>query len=145
MSMETKSAKQSTRSNSFSNFHKKPGALLLSAAVVLVGVVLAIMFFLPKGERIDADGYQVVHMTSGQTFFGKLQNTSGDYLVLKTPYTAQDAKATETDTQAQTTLLKVSQQAYGPQDALSLKSDQVLFWQNLREDSKVTKAIESKQ
>lgn len=124
--------------------YQKPGSLIITTGVVLIGAVLAVMFLVPTGERINNGGYQVVYMTTGQTYFGKLQNSGGEYLVLKDPYTAQDVAA-EAGSQVQTTLLKVSQQAYGPEDTMSLKSDQVLFWQNLRSDSKVTKAIESKQ
>ena len=121
-----------------------PGAIVLTAVVIVIGALLAVNYLLPHGQRINGNGYQVVYMTSGQAYFGKLQNTEGDYLVLKSPYTAQDVKADE-KTPAQTTLLKVSQQTYGPEDVMSLKSSQVLFWQNLRSDSKVTKAIEAKQ
>ena len=65
---------------------------------------------------------------------------------MKDPYTAQSvaAKQGETQTGATTTLLKVSQQVYGPQDSIAIKSDQVSFWQNLRSDSKVTAAIKQK-
>mgnify|MGYP000970491393 FL=1 len=125
--------------------YKQPGAVMITAAIVLVGALLGLMLLVPKGERIKAGQYQVVYTTSGQAYFGKLQNTGGDYLVLKSPYTAQEVKGTDEKSQPQTTLVKVSQQAYGPEDVMSLKSEQVLFWQNLRPDSKVAKAIESKQ
>lgn len=127
----------------------KPGTLVAAAIVIIIGGLLAGIFLLPKGERIDANGYQVVYMATGQAYFGKLQNTEGNYLVIDQPYTAQNVtpttEAAPTNQQASTTLLKVSQQAYGPQDSISLSKDQVLFWQNLRSDSKVAKAIESKQ
>lgn len=122
----------------------RPGYLLLVLIIVVAGAILAVMFILPKGERVNAGGYQVVYMTSGQAYFGKLKNTGGDYLVLDTPYTAQDVKPEgEENVQTSTTLVKVSQQQYGPTEAMSLKSDQVLFWQNLRDDSKVTQAIKN--
>jgi len=111
--------------------------------LIIIGGALAALFFIPKGERVNSDGYQVVYMTSGQAYFGKLKNTSGDYLVLNTPYTAQDVKSEGEDAQTSTTLLKVSQQQYGPEEAMSLKADQVLFWQNLRDDSKVSQAIKN--
>lgn len=112
-------------------------------ALIIIGGVAAAFVFLPKGERINADGYQVVYMTSGQAYFGKLKNTSGEYLVLATPYTAQDVKGEGDNVQSSTTLVKVSQQQYGPTEVMSLKSDQVLFWQNLRDDSKVAQAIKN--
>lgn len=144
---EKTAANRRTRTYGPRQLYTKPGALILTAVIVVVGGLLAITL-LPKEERINSSGYQVVYMTSGQAYFGKLQNTSGEYLVLKTPYSAQDVQSNTTGKKAAqptTTLLKVSQQAYGPEDAMSLKSDQVLFWQNLRDDSKVTKAIENKQ
>lgn len=126
---------------------------MLIVVVVLVLLALATVSLLkPKTERIDTGKYQVVYMASGQAYFGKLRNTEGAYLVLDTPYTAQDVKPptaegedaeVETPAQSSTTLLKVSSQQYGPTETISLKSDQVLFWQNLRDDSKVSQAIKS--
>lgn len=128
------------------SLYKKSGGLIITIVVIIAGAMLAAYFFLPKGERVNSSGYQVVYMTSGQAYFGKLKNTSGEYLVLTTPYTAQDVKPEgEEDVQTSTTLVKVSQQQYGPTEVMSLKSDQVLFWQNLRDDSKVTEAIKNAQ
>ena len=127
-------------------FYKKPGALIITCLIVLIGAVITVSFLLPKGERINSSGYQVVYMTSGQVFFGKLKSTEGNYLVLDTPYTAQDVQPEgKKQAAASTTLVKVSQQQYGPTETMSLKSNQVLFWQNLRDDSKVVQAIKSKQ
>ena len=125
------------------NFYKHQGALMLSLAIIIAGSIFALLFLLPKGERINSGGYQVVYMSTGQAYFGKLKNTDGDYLVLSTPYTAQDVKGEGENAQSSTTLIKVSQQQYGPDEAMSLKSEQVLFWQNLRSDSKVSQAIKN--
>lgn len=125
-----------------------PGMFLIPAVVVLIGALLAGFFLLPKGERINTSGYQVVYMATGQAYFGQLQNTSGEYLRLKSPYSAQDVNSSDSengDTKSSTTLLKVSRQQYGPEDMMSLKSEQVLFWQNLRDDSKVVQAIKSSE
>jgi hypothetical protein len=135
------SNKPSIKKPHLRTLHKAPGVLLLMLGFVIIGGALAVLFFIPKGERIKSDGYQVVYMTSGQAYFGKLKNTSGDYMVLDTPYTAQDVKGEGENAQTSTTLVKVSQQQYGPEEAMSLKTDQVLFWQNLRSDSKVSQAI----
>lgn len=128
--------------------YDRPGALILTAVIVFVGALIAWQLLLPKGEHINPDEYQIVVTTSGKTYFGKLRSATGDYLVLEHPYTTQ-AIASSSDNkqpdQSQTALLKLSQQIYGPEDVLSIKSEQVLFWQNLRPDSKVAKAIESKQ
>lgn len=135
-------SRRAKSSHGLKRFYRKSGASILTAIVVVLGALVAVYFLLPQGERINNNGYQVVYMTTGQAYFGKLKNTGGSYLVLDTPYTAQDVKPEgEESIQTSTTLVKVSQQQYGPEEAMSLKSDQVLFWQNLRDDSKVAQAI----
>ncbi len=137
------------REGRWSTILKKEGLLLIVASIVAMAVVAVVVSGLLHNklmQQIDKNSYQVVYLTNGQAYFGKLQNTGGEYLVMKDPYTAQSvaAKQGETQTGATTTLLKVSQQVYGPQDSIAIKSDQVSFWQNLRSDSKVTAAIKQK-
>ena len=67
---------------------------------------------------------------------------------METPYTAQEIKTiSEQSTEAspQTTLIKVSDQLYGPKDSIAIRADNVSFWQNLRDDSEVVQAIKSKK
>ncbi len=131
---------------SLTSLYKNPVALASTLVLIGLGIVLIWTYLIPKGEQVNTDGYQVVYMTTGQAYFGKLKNTTGEYLVLDNPYTAQDVSpddSKEEAAQTSTTLLKVSQQQYGPEDVLSLKSDQVLFWQNLRDEGKVTEAIKA--
>ena len=137
------------REGRWSTILKKEGLLLIVASIVAMAVVAVVVSGLLHNklmQQIDKNSYQVVYLTNGQAYFGKLQNTGGEYLVMKDPYTAQSvaAKQGETQTGATTTLLKVSQQVYGPQDSIAIKGDQVSFWQNLRSDSKVTAAIKQK-
>lgn len=117
------------------------------ALIVALGFVAAWIWLLPHGQRINHDVYQAVYMTNGQAYFGKLQNNSGEYLVIESPYTVQNVQAdtTKKDADAQTTLLKVKDQVYGPDDSIALRSENILFWQNLRTDSKVQQAIDAKQ
>lgn len=140
--------KNSKGNPSIMQLYGRPGVLMLTFAIIIIGGIAAYTFLLPRGERINSDGIQVVYMSSGQAYFGNLRNIDGPYLVLETPYTAQNVipKSEESSSESQqssTTLLKVSQQQYGPEDVMSLKSDQVLFWQNLRNDSKVVQAIKT--
>ena len=120
------------------------------AFVALIGLVL----FVPPAQRIDTNTYQVVYLANGQAYFGKLQNTNGRFLVMKTPYTMQEVQTPpQTGTEAEatatpetsTTLIKVSGQVYGPEESIALKSEQVVFWQNLRDDSKVSQALKAKE
>lgn len=131
-------------------FYKNRRVHVIAAGVlVLLLVVLAAFWFMQQLytanlQRIDASKYQVVYLVNGQAYFGKLQNANGEYLVMKSPYTAQSVKGSEASSDETTTLLRVKDQVYGPEDSIAIKSSQVTFWQNLRDDSKVTQAIKSK-
>lgn len=118
--------------------------------LLLVLTTIGVVWFFsrdPQYQAIDPSKYQVVYLANGQAYFGKLQNTQGEYLVMKTPYVAQDVKPSDTTSsggQPQTTLLKVSAQVYGPDDSIAIRASQVAFWQNLRTDSKLVQALQAK-
>lgn len=134
-------------------FHVRRQSLLVVSLLIL-GVVglfwLVQRVYQTSLQRIDASKYQIVTLVTGQTYFGKLQNQTGDYVVLKSPYIeqtvpSQDKNEDGTTKTAQTTILKVKDMVYGPEDSIALKTSQIIFWQNLRDDSKVTQAIKTKQ
>lgn len=115
--------------------------------VAIVAVITAMLLRAQPSQTIDTNKYQVVYLANGQAYFGKLQNSSGDFLIMKTPYTPQGTTSDTSNTASsnQGALLKVSDQLYGPEDSIAIKASQVAFWQNLRDDSKVTQAIKSKE
>jgi len=125
----------------------KLGALMGGLALVLaIALVTMLVMKSQPAQAIDTSKYQVVYLTNGQAYFGKLQNTSGDFLVIKSPYIAQSVSADDkTAAATQATLLKVTSQVYGPEDSIAIKASQVTFWQNLRSDSKVSTAIKAKE
>ncbi len=125
---------------------RKVGIVLV---LVLMLAAAAWMYFTSaQGQSINRSAYQVVYLTNGQAYFGKLQNTNGEYLVMRSPYSAQsvqpDPKAGE-EAAPTTTLLRVHDQVYGPDDSIAIRAETVAFWQNLRDDSKITALLKSKQ
>ena len=127
---------------------KRKVAVMAGAALVLLVAATGVFWLIQQVyqsnlQRIDTSAYQAVFLSNGQSYFGKLQNTGGDFLVMKSPYTAQTVKDSTTSADT-TTLLRVKDQVYGPEDSIAIKSSQVTSWQNLRSDSKVTTAIDSK-
>lgn len=125
------------------------------AILVAVLVVLAFVgwWFMGSGGGVKqpaSDRYQAVFLDNGRTFFGKLKNIDGDYLLLESAYYAKDAEVPENATAEQkaaiknnVSLAKVGSEVYGPETSISIRAEQVLFWQNLKSDSKVTQAIEN--
>lgn len=133
-------------------FGKRSKDIIIVAVLVAVVVVgfLAAYWWLAARPQLDRSKLQVVGLSNGQVYFGYLQNTEGTYLVIKSPYTEQSLGASDknedgTAKTSQTALLRVKNQVYGPEDSIAIRSDQVSFWQNLRDDSKVTQAIKAKQ
>jgi len=121
------------------------------AAVAVVVVLLGGLAWWKMGSTAPASGqYQAVFLDNGQVFFGKLKNTEGTYLRVEDAYYTkkQDLPADATEEQKKAvdnnvSLVKVGNEVYGPENSLNIKAEQVLFWQNLKTDSKVAKAIES--
>ncbi len=118
------------------------------ASLLIIGVFVLSLVLWPKSNEANPDRIQVVVLSSGQTYFGKLKNTEGTFLTLENVYYSKadelPADATEEQraaTASNSTLVKMGSEVYGPENTLKLRADQVIFWQNLREDSKVAKAI----
>lgn len=123
------------------------GALVLLA---VMGLAAGIYWYWHRNDQvIMTDRYQVVLLDDGKIFFGKLQNTQGNYLTLKDPYYAQGNDQTSSGTNGSVSggpgvkIFKVTNETYGPEDSMSIQISKVQFWQNLRADSKVAKAIQS--
>lgn len=118
------------------------GIVLAFIIAVLLWCMVAPMLV---AQRIDSKKYQIVYLNNGQMYFGKLQNVDGAYLYMTSPYTTQATSSHESaDDQTQTTIIKVSNQLYGPEDSIAIRASEVSFWQNLRDDSKVSQAIKAK-
>lgn len=119
-------------------------------AVVITMVLIAGWFglqaFLHRNEeRIDSNRYQAVFLEDGKVFFGKLQNTQGNYLTLTKAYYTQGQTGENETPSTSVQLVKVGDETYGPESTMSIQTNKVLFWQNLKADSKVAKAIDAQK
>lgn len=126
-------------------------------AVVVLALVLAGLFLLmsQKGGQdaaVDKNKFQAVFMTNGQVYFGHLSSTEGEYVELSDIYylqVQQDVQpSTGTNNQqgqqnanSQVSLTKLGSELHGPTDKMNISKDQVLFWEDLKDDSSVVKAI----
>ncbi len=123
--------------------------LLIILSLLLIGGVAAKaigMFTADAG--VNGKKYQALFLTNGQVYFGKLSDVNGSYVTLKDIYYLQvqqtvqpkDPKAT-TDQQPQVSLAKLGGELHGPEDIMRVSKEQVLFWENLKDDSKVVTAV----
>ena len=102
-------------------------------------------------SQIKADQYQAVFLNSadGQVYFGKLTSYNKSYYQLNDIYyvrvqTVQPDKNT-TQTQQNISLAKLGNEIHGPEDVMYINKDDVMFFENLKEDGQVVKAIREYQ
>ena len=129
----------------------KPILIVLGAVIMLAIFVLASWSLQRNsvGAQIDNSKYQAVFFTNGQVYFGKLEKLSGGYFKLNNIYYLQAPAAKDSENlQAPTTqeaadvqLIKLGSEVHGPEDSMVMNQDQVLFFENLKADGKVTTSI----
>lgn len=120
-----------------------PTPFLVGAVVglALAGLAAAACAFL-LAPRPDASTYQAVFLTNGQAYFGKLRGASSRTPVLDDVYYLQTPVQGQASGTPQFSLAKLGQgEVHGPQDRMFINRDQLLFWEDLRQDSQVLKTI----
>lgn len=134
----------------------KKTALVVVGVVVLL--VLAVVGWMLWGKmaggssaEIKGDRYQALFLTNGQVYFGKLANVDDKYVKLTDIYYLQVQQQVQPDQnknsnqQPQVSLAKLGSELHGPEDTMMVNRDQVLFWENLKNDGKVVEAIKNNQ
>jgi hypothetical protein len=117
--------------------------LVVVGLIVLILVVRTQLFragittlFAPSAaEVIDRDLYQAVFLTNGSTYFGKLQQQGDDWFVLNDVFYLSVSEGSSPQ------LIKRGSEPQGPREPMIIPQAQVLFIENLRDDSEIVAAI----
>ena len=136
---------------------KSKKSLIVTIAIIVAVIILGIggwsliSGMSAQGTAIDGSKYQAVFFTNGQVYFGKLHSFNDEYMKLTDVYylqtdnnAATDSKnpqATSSD-QNNPKLIKLGDEIHGPQDEMIISKDQLLFYENLKSDGKVSQSIE---
>jgi hypothetical protein len=135
------------------NNHEGNKKVWVAVIAVIVLIVVGVLGWwgyskMASPDGIKTDRYQAVFLTNGQVYFGKLANVKSDYVELSDIYylqvqqSVQPTDTTKTSTEnPQVSLAKLGSELHGPEDQMKINRDQVLFWENLKDDSKVVDAI----
>lgn len=139
--------------------HQAPGSFRRMPWVVLglVIVVLAVVCVLFRQQLFNgkpAGGmmwsskakYQSVFLTNGQVYFGKISNMDNNFVTLTDIYYLQvgpqQGSGTSTTTaQQEIHLVKLGQELHGPTDEMHISRQQILFYEDLKDDGQVVTAI----
>ena len=136
---------------------------LISWLALIVVVVLAGFFYQKQykvgktEETIQSTAYQAVFLTNGQVYFGKLREQGKELYQLDDVYYLQiteelqganseeeNSTATEEE-KAPFTLIRLGSELHEPQSAMTINAEHILFWENLKDDSRVVQAIKDLQ
>lgn len=131
-------------------------ALISGAIALLIGLLSLLGWFIYRSSTaasIDSSRYQAVFFTNGQVYFGKLKSVNSGYMRLTDIYYLQ-AQSTENQSEnpqetssksSDVQLIKLGNEVHGPEDEMIISKDQILFFENLKKDGKVTDSISKYQ
>ncbi len=111
-------------------------ALALVVAVVAVNRDRLPIASDPVSQAIDRSSYQAVFLTTSQVYFGRL-TIDGDAYLLADVYYIENPPQGET----KGTLVKRGNELQGPKEPMVILKSQVVFFENMRDDSEVMSAI----
>lgn len=139
---------------------------VILAVVVLLVILGAVLFrdkLLPEQTSSTTpvaeeqlSGYQAVFLTNGQVYFGRLSDISATYATLNDIYYLQvtqpplqgsqqaDGQQQQVP-QQQLSLVKLGEELHGPVDEMKINRNQILFFEDIKEDGRVMQAIREYQ
>lgn len=131
-----------------------PVLMLFAVTAILVTLIVGLVFGgadtsgASESDLIQTDKYQAVFLDSqdGQVYFGKLEVYNSHlyrltdifYVRVEQPIQPEGANQQQ---QANISLAKLGNELHGPQDAMYIARNKVLYWENLKDDGQVVTAI----
>ena len=119
--------------------------LVIFLALILILVVLFFIFSNKENpnKEVSTNWYSV-KLASGEIFYGQIEDTKADPVVIKNVYYNYDQQE-ETGKEIKETgnlrLVKRGKETHGPDGTMNIVRQQVLYMEPLKEDSKVLGAI----
>ena len=90
-------------------------------------------------DQIDKNAYQALFLTGGQVFFGHATAGDGSIALTDVFYLAANTDTSQPQQVGQ--LVKRGSELHGPREPMIVELGQVLFIENMRDDSQVVAAI----
>ncbi len=117
-------------------------ALLITAVIIVVIVIGATILFRRSTYDIKRNQYQAVFLTNNQTYFGKITRITKDIIQITDVYYIQPNQNAQNN---QITLIKLGDEVHAPENTMIINRQQVLFWENIKDDGKVVQLIKQNQ
>jgi len=125
-------------------------ALLFSVTLLVLAVVCYISFgaktINSENKYVDGSKMQAIFLNGGQVYFGNITNLNNRYVRVNNIYylrvNQQVQPNQSTTTNNDVTLVKLGCELHGPEDEMLINREQVIFWENLKSDGQVAKAVQ---
>lgn len=113
---------------------------------VLVIAVLALAgagYLVSKKFLFDKPFRQAVFLTNGQVYFGFIENPNSQIVRVKDIYYLKSDEIAQSEKDKKISLIKMGSELHGPLNYLNVNRDQILFYEDLKSDSKINVAIQN--
>lgn len=101
---------------------------------------------------VDSSRFQAVFLVNGQIYFGKLSDFNEKSFKLTNIYYPQaqntegeNADATTPDASGGIQLIRLGDEVHGPESEMYISKEQILYYENLKSDSKVSQLIQQNE
>lgn len=136
--------------------NSRKGLWLTLSFILLALIIATVGWFIvsnPKKSEtgIDTSRYQAVFLVNGQIYFGKLKDANEKSFKLTDIYypqaqsTSTDGKETTDTKSSGIQLIKLGDEVHGPENEMYVSKDQILYYENLKADSKVAQLIQQNE
>jgi hypothetical protein len=129
-------------------FHDVTTVLLLFGVTVLTVAVIGFLMVYKQNEEnrfVDSGKMQAVFLNGGQVYFGNIKALNNKYVGLTDIYYLRVSQQVQPkqgeQAQQDISLVKLGCELHGPQDQMLINREQVVFWENLKDDGQVAKAV----
>lgn len=138
---------------SFLNMRTASVALVIGIAILIAALASLVAFSKTGSERqyVNSDKMQAVFLNGGQVYFGKITDLNKKFMRVSDIYylrvnqtvqpNQQAAGAAQATNANDISLVKLGCELHGPEDSMVINQDQVIFWENLKDDGQVVKAV----
>ena len=132
------------------NFLQKFSWWIIVALIITILTFVLFWFNLLPFNLTATTKYQAVFLSNGQVYFGQFKGEKGDYAILTNIYYLQQVSTPVQQIQPQAPetspdirLVKLGSELHGPEDMMYIAKSQILFYEDLKDDSRVVQAIKA--
>jgi len=121
--------------------------LLFGITVLLLALAGFVALDKPvsQGQFVSKDRMQAVFLNGGQVYFGKIGTMNDKFMSVSDIYYLRVNQTVQPNGEAannqDVSLVKLGCELHGPDDSMVINQDQVIFWENLKTDGQVAKAV----